>query len=84
MSKLIESRLDNIDLNLKTYTKYVLMNKGICEHEYLNDKQINHLIGEIITIKNNDEYINYKITFIQYMYSTVNYKFLYKLITAIK
>ena len=84
MSKLIETRLDNIELSLKTRTKYVLIKKGNLEHEYFCDKQINHKINEIITIQNNNEYINYKITFIQYIYSQTNYKFLYKLITAIK
>jgi hypothetical protein len=84
MSKLIETRLDNIDLSLKTRTKYVLIKKGNLEHEYFCDKQINHKTNEIITIQNNNEYIDYKITFIQYIYSQTNYRFLYKLITAIK
>jgi len=83
MNKLIETRLDNIDLSLKTKTKYVLFKKGNLEHEYFCYKQINHKIKEIITIENNNEYISYKITFIQYIYSQINYKFLYKLVTAI-
>lgn len=82
--KLIETRLECIDLSLKLNTKYILLNKGNAEHVYFDNKQINHKLKQIITIKNEEVYTDYYISFIQYIYSEINYKFLYKLITAVK
>ena len=62
--------------------RFILMNKGVCEHDFIREVE-KPLIDESITIESDSDFLTYEVTFIQHTFKE-NGTFKYVMVTGIR
>lgn len=65
-----------------TKCRFILMNKGVCEHDFICEVE-KPLIDESITMESDSGFITYEVTFIQHFFKKSG-MFKYIMVTGIR
>lgn len=65
-----------------TKCRFILMNKGVCEHDFISEVE-KPLIDESITMESDGGFMTYEVTFIQHTFKK-NGEFKWVMVTGIR
>ena len=66
-----------------TKCRFILMNKGVCEHDFICEVE-KPLMDESITLEFDGEFKTYEVTFIQHTFNLFYSTFKYVMVTGIR